>query len=338
MKNYNLKLIIIVFSMWAIVVNAQVPVKRGVVTGGASYSMPSWFKESFLEIAEDVDEAKQSNKHILLFFHLDGCPYCDRMVQNFDQPFLKGFIQQNFNVIAINIKGDKEVILREGESLTEKELSAKIGVRYTPTVVFLNQKNQIVAKTNGYRTPEKFKRFLRYVESQSYKNATLAQYIERTNKKVGNYQLQANVMFQKITDFSEIKAPLAVIFEDKNCDACGYFHDTTLKYKSVMNEFDAFKVVRLDADSTQMIIDNNGNKTTAIAWVEKLKLNYRPGIILFNKGKEITRIDGFLYKFHFQEALRFVSGGFYQKFATYGNYLSYRQKELLAQGIDIDIK
>ncbi|NYT26947.1 thioredoxin fold domain-containing protein [Candidatus Thiodubiliella endoseptemdiera] len=335
MRNFNLKFVI-VFLMLIGMVSVPTLAKEGKIVGGVIYSMPSWFKESFLELVDDVDEAKQKDKHVLLFFHLDECPYCDHMAKNFDKPFLRDFVQEHFDVIAINMRGDKEVALGEDKAITEKEFSIKVGVRYTPTIVFLNQKNKIVARTNGYRSPEKFIEVLGYVQSKSYKNSTLAEYIE-VNKKTGNYQLQDHVMFQKVTDFSTIKTPLAVIFEDKNCDACAYFHNTTLKNKAVMNEFNAFSVARLDANSTQAIIDNKGNKTTPKAWVKKLKLNYRPGIILFNKGDEITRIDGFLYTFHFKEALRFVSGNFYQKLATYGAYLAYRQKELLEQGIDIDI-
>jgi thioredoxin-related protein len=97
-------------------------------------------------------------------------------------------------------------------------------------------------------------------------------------------------------------------------------------------------VVRFDADSTRAIIDNKGNRTTPKEWVQKLKLTYRPGIVLFNEGNEITRIDGFLYPFHFKEALRYVGGDFYKRIATYSDYLAYRQTQLLEQGIDINIQ
>ncbi|MDC9714888.1 MAG: thioredoxin fold domain-containing protein [Gammaproteobacteria bacterium] len=314
-----------------------VQAKTGVVTGGVAHTMLPWFKSSFLELADDVDEAKESNKHVALFFHLDECPYCDQMVKDFDQQPLKAFIQKHFDVIAINIRGDKEVAINEEQSLSEKELAAQIEVRYTPTVVFLNQKNETVAQTNGYRSPAKMHQILSYVSAKAYEKYTLAQYVEAT-KKTGNYQLQSHAMFQKTTDFSTIKTPLAVIFEDKNCDACAYFYHTTLQNKEVMNEFDAFKVVRFDADSTQVIVDNEGKQTTPKDWAQRLKLNYRPGIVLFNEGDEVTRIDGFLYDFHFKEALRYVSGDFYQNFATYGAYLAYRQAQLLEQGIDINIK
>ncbi|CAC9527014.1 hypothetical protein [uncultured Gammaproteobacteria bacterium] len=314
-----------------------VQAKTGVVTGGAAYTMLPWFKSSFLELAEDVDEARQENKHILLFFHLAECPYCDQMVKDFDQQPLKAFIQKHFSVIAINIRGDKEVAINEEYTLSEKELANEIQVKYTPTVVFLNQKNETIMRTNGYRSPAKLRQVLGYVSSKAYEKLTLAQYIEK-NKEIGNYQLQNHEMLQKITDFSTIKTPVAVIFEDKNCDSCEYFYSTTLKDKSVISEFDAFKVVRFDADSTRAIIDNKGNRTTPKEWVQKLKLTYRPGIVLFNEGNEITRIDGFLYPFHFKEALRYVGGDFYKRIATYSDYLAYRQTQLLEQGIDINIQ
>lgn len=174
------------------------------------------------------------------------------------------------------------------------------------------------------------------MHDKAYKDSTLAQYIEKS-KETGSYQLQSNVTFKQFIDFSIIKRPLAIIFEDKNCDSCAYFHNTTLEDEAVINEFRAFKVVRFDADSTQTIIDNKGNKTTPKDWAKQLKLNYRPDIILFDKGREITRIDGLLYKFHFQEVLRYVSGGSYQEFKTYNAYPVERQEELLEQGIDIDI-
>jgi hypothetical protein len=71
------------------------------------------------------------------------------MVKDFDQPPLKALIQNNFSVIAIDIRGDKEVAINAEYTLSEKEFSSEIGVRYTPTVtssssskkLFLNQGN-----------------------------------------------------------------------------------------------------------------------------------------------------------------------------------------------------
>ena len=45
------------------------------VLGWESRKQPDWFKESFLEIQDDVDEATEEGKHVMLFFQLNACPY-----------------------------------------------------------------------------------------------------------------------------------------------------------------------------------------------------------------------------------------------------------------------
>eukprot|EP01029_Cantina_marsupialis_P025781 TRINITY_DN68373_c0_g1_i1.p1 TRINITY_DN68373_c0_g1~~TRINITY_DN68373_c0_g1_i1.p1 ORF type:complete len:159 (+),score=16.74 TRINITY_DN68373_c0_g1_i1:32-478(+) len=144
-------------------------------------------------------------------------------------------------------------------------------------------------------------------------------------------------MFQDISDLSKVKGTLAVVFEDGSCTQCNYFHNTTLKNEDVKKELSKVTVVRLDATSNNNIITPSGEKTTVKNWIEKLKLNYRPGIILYDNKKEIVKIDALLYSFHFKELIRYVSGGFYKKYDTFLKYLKPRETELLNQGIDINL-
>ena len=46
------------------------------------HEKPAWFKESFLNLREDVEEAKENNKRVLLYFYQDGCPYCAKLLQD----------------------------------------------------------------------------------------------------------------------------------------------------------------------------------------------------------------------------------------------------------------
>lgn len=315
----------------------NLPQKRGTITGGIEHSMPEWFKESFLDIQTDVAEASESKKHVMLFFHLNECPYCDKMLkESFSQSPLKDFIQAHFDVIAINTKGDREVAFSKDQSFTEKALSQQLQVQYTPTILFLDAKNNAVARLNGYRSPQKFEHIINYVNDAAYKESTLDAYLEKKVEK-GVYTLRDNPLFKPLTDLSSIKTPLAIIFEDSGCDECAHLHDKLLSNAGVKEELQAFTVVRLDAASTASITDNEGNKTTPKEWAVKLGLTYRPGIILFDQGKEVTRIDGLLFSFHFKEVFRYVSGKHYTRFKTYNDYLAERQNELLDKGINIDI-
>lgn len=311
---------------------------QGKFTGGSDHSMPEWFKESFMDMSEDVEEAKEENKHVMLFMTLKFCPYCTKMLNsNFvEGSKLQAYIQENFDVIGINIKGSKEITVNEDLTLTEKEYAKHLNVQYTPTIIFLNQSNEVVVRINGYRSSENFKYILDFVKNKEYKNMELTQYIEKVKNKTF-YTLKENKMFKNINDLSKIDGPLAVIFEDGSCTQCDYLHNTTLKNKDVLAEMKEFTIVRLDASSQSKIITPKGEVTTPNKWAENLVLDYRPGILLFNNKIEQARIDALLYSFHFKELFRFVSNKEYKRYKSFLDYLRVRQSNLLKSGINIDI-
>ena len=310
--------------------------RRGVVTGGVPHAVPDWFKDSFLDIQEDVEEATENNRHVILFFQLNDCPYCDRMLrESFEAEPLKSMIQDNFDVIAINVKGDRDIAFNESVSVTEKELSEKLEVRATPAILFLNSENNAVVRVDGYRSPKRFQHVLSYVRDKAYAEESLAAYLDKSLEK-GVYQLRDHPLFQPVTDLSASKTPLMVIFEDDRCDDCAEFHDKLLSREDVQTELKAFTVVRLDTDSDQEITDPEGKKTTAKAWADSMQMTYRPGVLVYDEGTLQRRIDSLLYSFHFKEGLRYIGGGFYKK-QDYRSYSEQRREELLAAGVDINL-
>lgn len=143
------------------------------------YTLPNWFKNSFLEIAEDVDEAAAVDRHVMLFFHLDNCIYCARMLkENFTADTHQDFLQEHFDVIAINIRGAREVVFNEEVTMPEKELAQALKVDYTPTILFLDHENSTVARLNGYRSSERFMQVAEFVAKRAYKSSTLSDYLE----------------------------------------------------------------------------------------------------------------------------------------------------------------
>jgi thioredoxin-related protein len=311
-------------------------VKRGKLTGGAAHEVPGWFKQSFLEIQEDVHEATAADKHVILFFQLNDCPYCDRMLtESFEAEPLGSFIRQHFDVIALNVRGDREVAFDPTTTLSEKELSALLKVQATPAILFLDRNNNTVARINGYRAPQQFRQVLQYVHEKAYEKLTLAQYLDK-NLPRNVYTLRDNTLFQQLTDLSAVQGPLAVIFEDGSCYDCAEFHDKLLARADVQQELKKFTVVRLDADSSQAITDLSGGKTTPKALAQQYDMTYRPGVLLFDMRKLIRRYDSLLFSHHFKEGLRYVSGGYY-KTQSYSEYSQKRTEELLSQGVDIDL-
>ena len=307
----------------------------GKLTGGQKYDMPDWFKMSFLDLNDDLKEANTYHRQLMLFLHLEECPYCARMLdENFRAGATREFIERHFDVIGIDIRGSRNVHWFDGQEYSELALAQKLKVYATPTILFIDPEGKTALRLDGFRKSETFREELDYVQQKAYRHESLASFTAKQKKTP--YRLRAEPMFRDMTDFKGYGKPLAVMFEDAGCADCDEFHDKVLNHPEVRPELAKFRVVRLDAYSDQPITDIDGKRTTPKQWAERLGLTYRPGIVLFNEGKERARIDGMMYHFHFKEMLRYVSGGYYKKYDSFTEYNAAHRTELLQQGIDID--
>jgi thioredoxin-related protein len=311
----------------------------GTVTGGKVSSHPDWFKESFLDLPADVEDAAEAGKHVILLLEMNGCPYCYKMLEeNFKAAPYRDLIQEHFDVIAINVRGDREIALDAETSLTEKALADRLGVRYTPTVLFLDPANRPVARVDGYRNPQDFVRVLDYVRTRSYAQQTLAQYLAASTAEP-RYRFRDHPQIEKATDLATLKdKPLALLFEDADCLACDALHDGHLADPAVREALARFHLVRLDADSQDPIVAPDGSATSPSAYAASLGLAYSPSLVLFDGGREIARIGSMLYRYHFIGVLEYVGEGHYGRYPNSPfDYINAKTAELTADGQDVSI-
>lgn len=314
---------------------AQTP--PGKISGGRAHEMPAWFKSSFLNFQDEVEELRASGRHILVFMDLNDCPYCARTLEeNFHQGANREYIQKNFDVIAVNVRGAGDVTWIDGANYSEQELALKLKVYATPTLVFIDPDGKKVLQLNGYRSPASLRHALEYVHAKAYRQQSLAAFTEK-QKSTPVYKMREHARFEKINDLSRARGPLAVIFENPQCVDCASFHEKVLNHPEVLAELKPFRVARLDTSTETPLVDVSGTRTTPRAWAAALDLNHRPGVVLFQDGKEAARLEGRFYHFHFKELLRYVSGRHYQRYDRFGSYLVDRQAELLRQGVNIDL-
>lgn len=336
MKNATAFLLAFAMMVSFLLPAAAAEAPRGRLTGGQAYELPNWFKKSFLVMQEDVEEASQQGRHLMLFMHLAECPYCARLLdENFRRGDTKNFTEKNFDVIGIDIRGSSTVEWFDGKTYSEQELARMLKTIATPTMLFFDANGKTVLRLNGYRQPAVLRQALDYVHGKHYQSQSLAAYVEQQNKSAV-YRFRPDPRFSDMTDFRGYSKPLAVIFEDRDCADCDEFHAKVLNHAAVQPELAKFRVVRLDAYSTSPITDIEGRKTTPKEWAQRLNVIYRPGVVFFNEGKERMRMDGMQYHYHFRELLRYVSGRHYREHATFSSYNAARREELLQQGVVID--
>lgn len=110
----------------------------------------TWFLNSFLDLRDDLSESHSQGKRLAVIFEQKGCPYCrDLHTINFADPKTNTYIRERFNIVQINLWGDREVTDFDGETLPEKDFAQKYAVNFTPTILFFPQTVEEVGGKGG---------------------------------------------------------------------------------------------------------------------------------------------------------------------------------------------
>jgi thioredoxin-related protein len=97
-----------------------------------------FFLQSFLDIGEDLADSQAEGKRLVVVFEQRGCIYCKKMnTEILADPAIHKYVRENFNVLQLNLFGERLVTDLDGEEMPEKQLARRWGVLFTPTFVFL---------------------------------------------------------------------------------------------------------------------------------------------------------------------------------------------------------
>ncbi len=148
-----------------------------------------WFLESFLDLPDDLASAHKEGKRLVIMWELRGCPYCrETHLVNFAQPRIADYIKANFEVLQLNIIGDRKVKDFDGTELSEKALAAKYAIHFTPTFQFFPETTaglkdetpakREVARAPGYLRPDDFLAFFRFVREKAYDKGSFRDFLK----------------------------------------------------------------------------------------------------------------------------------------------------------------
>ncbi len=329
-------------SLWApLLFAAGEALEAGMVNPGY-VQRPAWFKESLLDLREDLAEAAQAGKGVLLYFYQDGCPYCERLISvNFSQQQISAKARSSFEVIAINMWGDREVTDLKGKQVSEKVFARAMKVQFTPTLLFLDANGRMVLRVNGYYPPHKFAAALDYAGGAGLPGESFADYFTRLNPAPASGQLHSEPGFMQPPYRLAIKGakkPLLVLFEQKECPACDEMHEEAFQRAETRALLHRFDVAVIDIWSDAPLQSNTGERLTAREWARRLNIQYTPSLLFFNTmGKEVFRTEAYLRPFHIQSALDYVSSGAYREEKEFQRFVQSRADALREGGSEVDI-
>jgi len=332
----QLFLLMTLFSLSLFAAESEEKLSEGMVNPGY-HEKPAWFKESFLDIREDIEEATAENKRVLLYFYQDGCPYCGKLLQdNFADREISDYSQQKFDVIAINMWGDREVVDVNGDTVTEKEFSKNLKVQFTPTMVYLDETGKKLLRINGYFAPDRFLTALKYIGEKKEKTLSIRDYFKQLQpaRASGKLHLQHNTLSNDLTKASR---PLIVSFEQKVCKDCDEMHTDILNRENVSQSLSKFDFVAMDMWSDDEITVPDGRRLKIADWAKELGIQYSPSMVFFVENKEVFRTEAYFKSFHTKAALDYVSSGIYKTVTEFQRYVQQVADDLHARGIEYDL-
>ncbi|MCU7904283.1 MAG: thioredoxin fold domain-containing protein [Candidatus Thiodiazotropha sp. (ex Epidulcina cf. delphinae)] len=305
---------------------------------------PEWFKNSFLDLREDVREAADEGKRLLLFFHQDGCPYCAKLLnENFAVREIVDKVRRDFQVVAINIWGDREVNGLSGEVITEKEFAAATKVMYTPTLLFLDEQGRTVLRVNGYYAPHRFTAALDYVSGREERKRSFRDYLAQIRPVAASGKLHRQAGYlQPPYDLRRSSRhggkPLLVLMEMKQCPPCDELHQQILNRPGLHETLQGFDVALVDIWSAEELISPDGERIKATDWAEKLGIQYAPSMLFFDaRDREVFRSEAYLRTFHIHAAMDYVLSGSYREQPNFQRFVQARAEAMQEQGIEIDL-
>lgn len=303
---------------------------------------PQWFKNSFLDLREDLDEASAEGKRLLFYFYQDGCPYCEKLINtNFAQREITEKTRQHFDVIAINMWGDRMVTTQDGEELSEKAYAVRRRIQFTPTLLFLDEKGDEVLRINGYYPPHRFSAALDYAAAKSPQPLSFREWLAQRQPVAASGRLHREKRFLPYPYNLQRKPggkPLLVLFEQKECAPCDELHGEALRRIESQALIAQFDVAVIDIWSKEKVTIPAGVAMSENLWAKQLGIQYAPSLVFFDaQGREVFRTEAYLRPFHLQSAMEYVTSGSYKTQPEFQRYVQDRADHLREQGVEVDI-
>ena len=301
---------------------------------------PDWFKQSFLALDEDLQEAVDAGKTgIAVYFGQKRCAYCKKLMEvNFKTPDIVEYTRRHFDVVPIDIWSPEDVTLPDGRTMSQRDYAVAMNTNFTPSLVFYDKQGKIALRLRGYYPPYQFRAALEYVAGGHYLREPFPIYMARGDSTLrfekGDLVEEPffeNPPFNLDRTRMPSTLPLVVFFEQGNCHACDVLHTDPLAREQIRKRFAGFETVQLDMWSDTPVVTPGGKATTAREWAKDLGIFYAPSILFFDEyGREIVRLDSVTQFFRLRNVLNYVMS---KGYLSERNYLlwSARTRRLMGQ-------
>lgn len=305
-----------------------------------SMEYPSWFKVSFMNLREDLAEARDDGKMgLMLLFGTNGCAYCRAFVQqSLSDRELQKQVRENFDVISLEMFSDVEITDLNEQRLAVKDFALREGATVAPTIIFVGTDGRRLLRLQGYYPPRQFRIVLGYLEGRHFETASLRDYVVEQmscSSPLQPAETRSSIARSTALDLNRrivpAGRPLLVFFGGSDCLECRQFRSQVLTYPSVSKQMARFETAHLDwSDDRTPLVTTLGRRSNPADWARELNVTQVPTMVFFDEdGKEVFRLESQVLRQRMERALLYVLEKAYADGTTYQQFTRARTIEKL---------
>ncbi len=150
----------------------------------ATISLSSFAQEKveWVKMSEALELAEKQQKKIFIDMYTDWCSWCKKMdAATFQKPDIAKYINEHFIPVKFNAEQRSEIEYqgqvfkyanygRRGYHQLAAELSKSLGRLSYPTIIFLDEKQNVIQPIPGYQDPKSFEVIMHYMGEDHFRN------------------------------------------------------------------------------------------------------------------------------------------------------------------------
>jgi len=132
--------------------------------------------------AKDIDfdsmikEANIKNKQVMVFFHMEHCPWCHKMIDiSLKDENVINIKKFNFIYIDVDVESSGFIIYKNNK-ISKRKFARKFNIYFYPSILMFDNGKK-VEHIKGYRNKNKFTNIIKYIGSKSYKDIGIKEFI-----------------------------------------------------------------------------------------------------------------------------------------------------------------
>jgi len=130
------------------------------------------------------DAVRAGKQGLMIYFGQKYCVYCKLLLEgNFGKPDILDYTQKHFDVIGIDIHGQREVTALDGSQWNERGFSVNQNINFTPTLTFFDERGKEILRLDSVVQFYRLRNVLDYVTSGAYRHYATFQQWRNANKR-----------------------------------------------------------------------------------------------------------------------------------------------------------